>query len=113
YKRVGSVLITSNGKVDAKATVVSPDELKSVSSKYNWGILDINYDQNLDIESIIDTFYELAANIRRGGHIVAPERTYWHIPHGIEGVEVLCEAVGLTIEAPGVDDDGVLMITCN
>ncbi len=105
------LVVTNDPTLEAPAMVVQEEELSKALSGYNWGVLDLNYRSNEDIETIIETFYELAAHVRKGGHIIVPERTWWHLPCGMESVEILCEAAGLRIEAPTYQTSRIVMIT--
>ena len=98
---VGSVLLCSNEKkLLSGVTVVSEDELPESADGFAFGILDLSFRENEDLETMAETFFTLAEKVRKGGKIIVPERTYWHFPCGIESIEILCEAAGLFIEAP-------------
>ena len=64
-----------------------------------------------EIESIMEDFYLLASKVHRGGHILIPERTYWHLPCGMESIEILCESIGLILEVPSINSGNAIMAT--
>ena len=63
-----------------------------------------------DYEMMADEFFDLVDRVKKGGYIYIPERTYWHFICGIESIELLCEAAGLSIEAPDVDTGNIVII---
>lgn len=114
YKCVGGVLVLSNEKdIDVNAVVANETTINDMNNIYNYGIMDITDDNNPGLEEYIDLFYRLVDHIRLGGHIIIPERAYWYLPHGAEGIEAICEASGLIIEAPTTDDRNVVIVTKN
>lgn len=97
----GSILLLSNELKQVPGCVTATGEsVTSWKHGFDWGILDLAYRENEDIESMIEDFYNLTFKIRKGGHLLIPPKTYLHFPHGSESIEVLCEAIGLLIEAP-------------
>ncbi len=81
-------------------TVAAPGNIDDVAGGFRYGVLDVAFREDEDYESIADDFFALAEKVRRGGTVIVPERTYWHLSCGRESVEILCEAAGLLIEAP-------------
>ena len=107
-----SILVLTNDEtLDVNASIVRVGQGNTVVGKYNWGILDWNYREDEDIESIVADFYALASKIQKGGHILIPERTYWHLPCGMESVEILAASAGYTLEAPGINSGKAVKIT--
>ncbi|MBQ7507076.1 MAG: hypothetical protein IJT05_07080, partial [Lachnospiraceae bacterium] len=101
---VGSVLLLSNEiRLAPGLTVISEDEIDEVKGGFQYGILDLNFREDEDYESMAEDFFRLAEKIRNGGSVIVPERTYWHFSCGIESVEILAEAAGFLIEAPNMD----------
>lgn len=97
----GSILILSNETEQVEGmTVTTTDEIRSISGGFQYGIFDLVFEPDEDYRSISESFFELTDKIRRGGAVLVPERTYWHLPCGRESIEILYEAAGLTIEAP-------------
>ena len=107
---VGSVLLLSNEINDLSGvTTVSVDTVREAHGGFQYAIMDIAYDESEDYELISDLFFVLADKVRRGGSVIVPERTYWHLPCGAESIEILCEAAGLMIEAPNTDTGRVII----
>jgi hypothetical protein len=107
---VGSVLLLSNEiKELSGVTTVSVDTVREAHEGFQYAIMDIAYDESEDYELISDLFFVLADKVRRGGSVIVPERTYWHLPCGAESVEIMCEAAGLMIEAPNADTGRVII----
>lgn len=107
-----SVLVATNDPAfSANVMVVPAEDVSKALGGYDWGVLDLNYREDEDIETIIETFYALVSKVRRGGRVVVPERTYWHLPCGMESVEILFESLGLRIEAPAYGTRGVVIAT--
>jgi biotin carboxylase len=101
HKLVGSVLLISNEITECPGVTVSaPGNIDDVAGGFRYGVLDLAFREDEDYESIADDFFALAEKVRRGGTVIVPERTYWHLSCGRESVEILCEAAGLLIEAP-------------
>ena len=101
---VGSVLLLSNEiRLAPGLTVISEDEIDEVKGGFQYGILDLNFRENEDFESMAEDFFLLSEKVRTGGFIIVPERTYWHFSYGIESIEILAEAAGYLIEAPNMD----------
>lgn len=105
------LVLTNDETLDVNAMIVNVEEKREVKGKFNFGILDLDYHEQEDIESIIDDFNFLASKIHRGGQILIPKRTYWHLPCGMESVEILCECIGLIIEAPTIKSGDVIVCT--
>ena len=105
------LVLTNDDGLAVNASVIRADAPRRGDGKYNWGILDLNDRENEDVESIMEDFYWLASHVHRGGHVLVPERTYWHLPCGMESVEILCESVGLILEAPGANTGKTVMCT--
>lgn len=105
------LVLTNDEKLDVNAMIVNVEQKYDVKGKFNFGIFDLNYHENEDIESIINDFYFLVSKIHRGGQIFIPKRTYWHLPCGMESVEILCECIGLIIEAPTIKSGDVIVCT--
>ena len=101
---MGSVLLLSNEiRLAPGLTVISEDEIDEVKGGFQYGILDLNFRENEDFESMAEDFFLLSDKVRAGGFIIVPERTYWHFSYGIESIEILAEAAGYLIEAPNMD----------
>ena len=97
----GSILLLSNEVEQVEGlTVTNKDGIGNTGDGFQYGIFDIVFEPEEDYNSIVESFFALAKKIRRGGAILVPERTYWHLPCGRESVEILCEAAGFNIEAP-------------
>ncbi len=106
---VGSIILLSNEINEMPGvTTVTFDNIRESQGGFQYGILDIVYSESEDYELISNMFFALADKIRRGGTIIVPERTYWHMPCGKESVEILSEAAGLLIEAPNADTKNVI-----
>lgn len=83
---------------------VREDQIKNAYDSYEFGILDLSKPESFgDLEIVIRQIYEFTDKIRVGGYIIIPESTYCHIPYGMEGMEILLQIAGLTIEAPRTD----------
>lgn len=107
---VGSVLVCSNEtRLLSGVTVVDEDGLIDAAEGFAFGILDLSFRENEDLETMAETFFTLAEKVRKGGRIIVPERSYWHFPCGIESIEILCEAAGLFIEAPAQETGKVII----
>lgn len=103
-KPIGAVLLLSNEiRLASGLTCVSEDELSGVKGGFQYGILDLNFREDEDYESMAEDFFLLSEKVRTGGFIIVPERTYWHFSYGIESIEILAEAAGYLIEAPNMD----------
>ena len=63
-----------------------------------------------DIETMIEDFYDVVSRVRKGGYVVIPKRTYWHFPCEMESIEILCECMDLTMEAPRMDWRDVIIV---
>lgn len=101
---IGSVLLLSNEiRLAPGLTCVSEEEIEKVRGGFQYGVLDLNYLEDEDYESMTEDFFRLVSKVRSGGYIIVPERTYWHFSYGIESIEILAEAAGLLIEAPNMD----------
>lgn len=112
YNCVGSVLtLTNETDLKVNSIVASESSINDIHNMFNYGIMDIVYDSNKTSEEYVDLFYRLVDHIRKGGKIIIPERAYWYLPHTVEGVEAICEAVDLTIEAPTTYDKNVVIVT--
>ena len=107
-----SVLVATNDPAfSANVMIVPAEDVSKALGGYDWGVLDLNYREDEDIETMIETFYALVSKVRQGGRVAVPERTYWHLPCGMESVEILCESLGLRIEAPVYGERGVVIAT--
>ncbi len=107
----GSVLLLSNELRQLEGAVcVPPAALADAADGYACGIFDMNYRGNEDTVAILDSFFQLADKIRNRGCIAVPQRSYWHLPCGRESIEIMCEAAGLLIEAPGMDSGDTIVI---
>lgn len=100
------LVLTNDPDLSVDGMAVQAEEADKAPDGYDYGILDLNYRVNEDTETLMEMFYTLVSKVRRGGKVIVPERTYWHLPCGMESAEVLCESIGLIIEAPvpGVRD---------
>ena len=106
---VGAVLLLSNEITHLTGSVTTDmASIHAVTQNFQYGILDLNYDETEDYEMMADAFFALADRIRRDGYLYVPKRTYWHFPCGVESVEMLCEVAGLEIEAPDIDSGELL-----
>ncbi|MBQ9549481.1 MAG: ATP-grasp domain-containing protein [Lachnospiraceae bacterium] len=111
-KPVGSVLVLSNDITFLPGvTVSSPDNLSKASGGFRYAVLDLSYRENEDYEGISEMFFTLCEKVRKGGYVIVPESTYWHLSCGMESIEILCEAAGLFIEVPKADT-GNVVIAC-
>lgn len=112
YNCVGSVLVLSNEpNLDVKAVINDENTIDDSKTMFNYGIMDMVYDDKIGSEEYVDLFYRLVDRIRTGGKIIVPRRSYWYFPHTVEGIEAIAEAIDLTIEAPTTYDKDVVIIT--
>ena len=112
YNCVGSVIVLTNEKdLDVNAVIADENTIDDSQNKFSYGIMDMIYDEKIGSEEYVDLFYRLVDRIRTGGKIIVPQRSYWHFPHNVEGIEAIAEAVNLKIEAPTVEDKNVVIIT--
>ena len=96
-----SIRVKSDEEMQVEGlTVTNKDGIGNTGDGFQYGIFGIVFEPEEDYNSIVESFFALAKKIRRGGAILVPERTYWHLPCGRESVEILCEAAGFNIEAP-------------
>ena len=106
------LVLTNDDALDVHATVLHDSDSRNAIGSYNWVIWDADYRENEDIEQMTEDFYFLASKLQKGGHLLIPEKTYWHFPCGMESIEVLCESIGLIIEAPTTPaHQGVIIAT--
>ena len=54
------LVLTNDETLDVNAMIVNVEEKREVKGKFNFGILDLDYHEQEDIESIIDDFNFLA-----------------------------------------------------
>lgn len=107
------VFTDSDEPIPGVASVLG-DQIKNAYDSYEYGILDLSKPETFaDLEIVIRQIYEFTDKIRVGGHIIIPESTYCHIPHGMEGMEILLRIVGLTIESPRTDLKRTLIASIN
>ncbi len=100
-KPVGSILLCSDSvKELSGVSVVDEEGLKDAGEGFSYGLLDLSFREDEDIETMSEAFFTLADKVKPGGKIIVPERTFWHFPCGAQSIEILCEAAGLFIEAP-------------
>lgn len=110
YKCVrGVIVLTNDDELNVNAVVVNEKSISDIKHMFNYGIMDLT--NATGTEEYIDLFYRLTNHIRKGGKIIVPLRSYWYFPHTVEGIEALCEANNLEIEAPTVDDKDVIIIS--
>lgn len=110
YFRFGNVIVLSDEeKLEVNALVVNKESINNTKYMFDLGILDLTSNET-GAEEYIDLFYRLANHIRTGGQIIVPERSYWHFPHRLEGIELLCEAVSLQVQAPTIYDGNTVII---
>ena len=111
YSNSGSTIVLSDeDKLDINAVIVDQKTIDDTKHMFNLGIMDLT-SNDIGVEEYIDLFYRLTDHIRTGGKIIVPERSYWHFPHGLEGIESLCEAANLKVEAPTIYDGNVVVIS--
>ena len=109
-KPVGAVLLLSNKIIHFPESVtVDMGSIAGVKRHFQYGVLDLNYEENEDYEMMSDAFFENTKKIRKDGYLYVPKRTYWHFPCGLESVEMLCEVAGLEIQAPNIDSGELLI----
>jgi len=107
----GSTLVFSDsGEESVRATVVDSQQLASAYDSYEMGLLDISHEQSYaDVESLLQQIFLFIGKLREGACVYIPESTYCHMPYGIEGMEIILRAAGLTIEAPRPNDSNMLI----
>ena len=98
-----------NADLIRRLKIKAKKENRSLNNYVETVLMDIAYDESEDYELISDLFFVLADKVRRGGSVIVPERTYWHLPCGAESVEIMCEAAGLMVEAPNADTGRVII----
>ncbi len=106
-----TLILTNDDTLDVNAMIIHSEDKREPDGLYNWAVLDFDYRDNEDTERLTDEFYYLASKVQKGGHIVIPEKTYWHFPYGAESIEILCESIGLILEAPGPFDGNAVIAT--
>lgn len=112
YDCIGSVLTLTNEKdLVINSVMVNENNINDIDGSFTYGIMDLVYDPKKSSEEYVDLFYRLVDHIRTGGRIIIPIRSYWYLPHTVEAVEALCEAIDLTIEAPTTYDRNVVIAT--
>lgn len=95
------LLITDQILDDVRIRQVSPDELDSVNSQFDYVILNLN--QKLIEESDdrnVYTILNIFSNIKVGEVVFIPESSYQYFSSGRKGIEVLLKTLDLTIEVP-------------
>lgn len=105
----GIIVLTNDEGLNVNAVVTNEKNIDDIKHMFNYGIIDLT--NPIGTEEYIDLFYRLTSHIRKGGKIIVPLRSYWHFPHTVEGIEALCEANDLEIEAPTVNDKDVIIIS--
>jgi biotin carboxylase len=108
----GSILVLTCDPESKCACVIADGEsIMQVSGGFDWGILDLGSGAEKDVETMIEDFYNLVSRLRVGGHLLVPASTFSKFPSGIESVEILCESIGLCIEAPSRSMGTLFMAT--
>ncbi len=107
----GSTLVFSDsGEESGRATVVDGHQLATAYDSYELGLLDISQEASYaDVESLLQQIFLFLDKLREGARIYIPESTYCHLPYGIDGMEIILHAAGLTIEAPRPNDSHMII----
>lgn len=106
------LVLSDSGEESDSATVVDGQQLATAYDSYELGLLDISHQQSFaDVESLLQQIFLFLSKLREGAHVYVPESTYCHIPYGIDGMEVIFHAAGLTIEAPRPNDSNMMIVS--
>lgn len=107
----GSTLVFSDsGEKSDRATVVDSHQLADAYDSYELGLLDISRQKSYaDVESLLQQIFLFLGKLREGARVYVPESTYCHLPYGIDGMEIIFHAAGLSIEAPRPNDSNMLI----
>lgn len=107
----GSTLVFSDsGEESDRATVVDSHQLADAYDSYELGLLDISRQKSYaDVESLLQQIFLFLGKLREGARVYVPESTYCHLPYGIDGMEIIFHAAGLSIEAPRPNDSNMLI----
>jgi len=104
------LVLSDSGEESDRATVVDGQQLATAYDSYELGLLDISHQQSFaDVESLLQQIFLFLSKLREGAHVYVPESTYCHIPYGMDGMEVIFHAAGLTIEAPRPNDSNMMI----
>lgn len=108
----GTLVFSDSGRPVAGATVIGEQGLRAAYDSYEQGVLDLSRPETFaDLEIVITQIYEFADKIREGGLLIIPESTYRNLPYGAEGMEILLQIIGITIEPPRCGIGDVLIAT--
>ena len=107
----GSTLVFSDSDEESdRATVVNSHQLADAYDSYELGLLDISRQKSYaDVESLLQQIFLFLGKLREGARVYVPESTYCHLPYGIDGMEIIFHAAGLSIEAPRPNDSNMLI----
>ncbi len=107
----GSTLVFSDSdEVDDSATVVNGRQLAAAYDSYELGLLDISRKESFgDVESLLQQVFLFLDKLREGARVYVPESTYCHLPYGIDSMEIIFRAAGLSIEAPRPNDSHMMI----
>ncbi|MBP3776514.1 MAG: ATP-grasp domain-containing protein [Prevotella sp.] len=107
-----TLVFSDSDEVSDCATVVDGSQLTTVYDSYEQGLLDISRQESFsDVESLLQQIFVFFDKLREGARIYIPESTYCHLPYGIEGMEIILYAAGLTIEAPRPGDSNMVVVS--
>ena len=98
----GSTLVFSDRATAAQgAVVVNSSQLAAAYDSYENAILDLSRRETFaDVESVIEQIFVFLSKVRVHGRVLVPESTYFHLPYGATGMEILLRAKGFRIEVP-------------
>jgi len=107
----GATLVFSDsGDESDRATVLDGHQLADAYDGYELGLLDISRPQSYaDVESLFQQIFTFLGKLREGARVYVPESTYCHLPYGIDGMEIILHAAGLSIEAPRPSDSHMMV----
>lgn len=94
----GNILVCTNYDYNNLRVITThPDGLDNIAAEYNFVVMDLEYNPDIKLDKIVETFYQLATKIVNGGTIIVPSNSYWYLPKGNHAIYTLCETLGLRI----------------
>ena len=108
--KASTLVFSDSGEESDRATVVNSHQLADAYDSYELGLLDISRQKSYaDVESLLQQIFLFLGKLREGARVYVPESTYCHLPYGIDGMEIIFHAAGLSIEAPRPNDSNMLI----
>ncbi|MBQ9655558.1 MAG: ATP-grasp domain-containing protein [Prevotella sp.] len=105
-----TLVFSDSGEESDRATMVNSHQLADAYDSYELGLLDISRQKSYaDVESLLQQIFLFLGKLREGARVYVPESTYCHLPYGIDGMEIIFHAAGLSIEAPRPNDSNMLI----